>query len=73
LTQLISKERSGLPGMKMAVRHLVWADVEISGPVQGFAIAPVAVIDMAAPSTAGDIRLKRQLRTTDILQSSHRC
>ena len=51
LVQLMSKERSGLPVMVMAVRHFVCVVVGAPGPVQGAAKAGDATKD-AAPIAA---------------------
>src|ERR1700675_251490 len=48
----MSNDRSGFPGMKTAVRHLVWV---VSGglKVQSAAMAPVGASDTAPNKTAG--------------------
>ena len=51
----MSNDRIGLPGMKMPVTHFVSPVVGAPGPLQGFAIAAVAVADKATPSKTGEI------------------
>src|SRR5437588_8551419 len=54
LTKLMSKDRSGLPGIWTAVRHLVCVSVGAPRPVQAPNAAPDAASDTAPSSAEAD-------------------
>src|SRR5215831_10719269 len=68
----MSNDRSGLPVMVTAVRHLVCVVVGAPGPVHGAATAPVVPSD-TAPMTAGATVPRKYARSLAflVITSSH--
>src|SRR5665213_2780047 len=66
----MSKDVSGLPGIVMAVKHLVWVFEGAPGPVQEAATAAPAVMIETTPNTTGADAPERNASRFDRLDMS---
>ncbi len=66
----MSKDASGLPGIVMAVKHLVWVFEGAPGPVQEAANAVPAVMIETTPNTTGADAPERYASRLDCLDMS---